>query len=35
MVEYMKDDKKKMLIDVIKFFVNKVIKMKFGIYIYG
>lgn len=31
MVEYMKDNKKKMLIDVIKFFVNKVIKMKFGI----
>lgn len=31
MVEYMKDNKKKMLIDVIKFFVNNVIKMKFGI----
>lgn len=35
MVEYTKDNKKKMSTDVIKFLVNKVTKMKFGIQIYG
>lgn len=35
MVEYTKDNKKKMSTDVIKFLVNNVTKMKFGIQIYG
>lgn len=35
MVEYTKDNKKKMSTDVIKFLVSKVTQMKFGIQIYG